>query len=150
MVRDHSYRHDEVQAMTKAKKNYLTKKQLKELRTLLVKSLEELGGRNREMFNDMSRTEMEQKADELDQASDETNHMLNLRIHDREQKLINKVRKVIENLDRGDYGYCISCSAPIGYERLKARPVAELCIDCKKEFEAREKRERDLSRLTGL
>jgi len=133
-----------------AKRHYLTKKQLAELRKLLEQRLEELGDRNREVFSDLTKKEIEVKADELDQANDETNRMLNFRIHDREQKLIRKFRKTLERLDSGDYGYCESCDEPIGFERLKARPVADLCIECKKEYEAREKRERDMSRLTGL
>ena len=132
------------------KRHYLTKKQLAELRELLVKRLEELGDRNREVFNDLTKKELEVKADELDQANDETSRMLSFRIHDREQKLIRKFKKTLDKLDEGEYGYCESCDEPIGFERLKARPVADLCIECKKEFEAREKRERDMSRLTGL
>ena len=34
---------------------------------------------------------------------------------------------------RGDYGACIRCGGPIGFERLDARPFAELCIACARE-----------------
>jgi DnaK suppressor protein len=35
--------------------------------------------------------------------------------------------------------HCDSCGEEIGEERLKARPVTTLCIDCKKKEEALEK-----------
>jgi len=30
----------------------------------------------------------------------------------------------------GGYGRCLRCGEPIGFDRLAARPAAELCIDC--------------------
>ncbi len=132
------------------RRHYLTKKQLKELREILERQLAELEGRNQDILSGMTSKEMEVHPDNLDQATDESTRMLELRIHDREQKLVAKIRKTIAKMDEGEYGYCESCGEPIGFERLKARPVADLCIECKREFEARERRERDLSQLTGI
>jgi DnaK suppressor protein len=39
---------------------------------------------------------------------------------------------------------CESCGGPIGTDRLKARPVTTLCIDCKSDQEAQERRQRGL------
>ena len=36
----------------------------------------------------------------------------------------------IARIDAGEYGICIRCGRAIGAERLRARPEAELCIDC--------------------
>ena len=30
----------------------------------------------------------------------------------------------------GTYGVCVRCTGPIGVDRLRARPTAELCISC--------------------
>jgi DnaK suppressor protein len=35
-----------------------------------------------------------------------------------------------ERLRLGTYGVCARCSRPIGVDRLRARPTAELCIAC--------------------
>jgi len=133
-----------------AKKKYLTKKQIKELKEILQKKLDELGGRNDDVISNMTKTEMEVHPDDIDQAAEESSRMLSMRIHDREQKLIGKIRSTLAKVESPEYGYCQSCGEPIGFERLTARPVADLCIECKLEFEARERRERDISRLTGL
>ena len=69
--------------------------------------------------------------DELDQAAEEDNRRTELRIRDRERKLINKINETLEKIDNGDYGYCKSCKYPIGKARLEARPTADLCISCK-------------------
>ncbi len=36
----------------------------------------------------------------------------------------------VAHLAAGGYGRCERCGAPIGSERLAARPTARLCIDC--------------------
>ncbi len=33
-------------------------------------------------------------------------------------------------MQAGTYGVCLRCSRPIGVDRLRARPTAELCIAC--------------------
>jgi hypothetical protein len=37
------------------------------------------------------------------------------------------------------FGLCASCGEPIGAARLRARPVTELCIECKREAERLER-----------
>jgi RNA polymerase-binding protein DksA len=44
---------------------------------------------------------------------------------------LHEVDAAIERLDNGTYGRCESCGAEIPAERLEARPVARLCVDCK-------------------
>ena len=41
-------------------------------------------------------------------------------------------------MEEGTYGICENCGEPIPYKRLKARPVARLCIRCKEEEELNE------------
>ncbi len=35
----------------------------------------------------------------------------------------------------GSYGYCTKCGQEIGFERLRANPGAERCIQCQTQFE---------------
>jgi len=77
--------------------------------------------------------------DPNDRATQEEEFTLELRTRDRERKLIKKIKQSIEDLDKGDYGYCESCGTEIGIRRLEARPTATLCIDCKTLDEIREK-----------
>lgn len=77
--------------------------------------------------------------DPTDRASLESDRNFELRIRDRERKLINKIREALERIDDGTFGLCETCEEPIGPERLRVRPVTTLCIDCKTEQERQEK-----------
>lgn len=77
--------------------------------------------------------------DPNDRATQESEFSLELRTRDRERKLIKKIEESLENLERGDYGYCETCGVEIGIRRLEARPTATQCIDCKTLDEIREK-----------
>ncbi|MBO4441787.1 TraR/DksA C4-type zinc finger protein [bacterium] len=79
--------------------------------------------------------------DEADQANffEQRNRLLRLR--DRDRKLINKIHETLRKIDNNEYGICENCGCDINFERLKLRPVASLCIDCKREEEEREKRD---------
>lgn len=41
-----------------------------------------------------------------------------------------EVEAAEDRLERGDYGRCESCGAPVAPARLEARPTARTCIDC--------------------
>lgn len=78
-------------------------------------------------------------ADPSDRATQEEEFSLELRTRDRERKLIRKIDKTIDLIDKEDYGFCDQCGIEIGIRRLEARPTATLCIDCKTLAEIRER-----------
>ena len=80
--------------------------------------------------------------DPTDRASMESNRNSELRMRDRERKLIFKIQQALQRLDDGDYGICEECGEEIGIERLKARPVTTLCIVCKSDQETAERKAR--------
>jgi DnaK suppressor protein len=84
-------------------------------------------------------------ADVNDQATLESERSFELRIKDRERKLIGKVQDALRKMADGSYGICESCGEPISVKRLQARPVTTYCINCKAEQEAEEKREEVLA-----
>lgn len=77
--------------------------------------------------------------DPTDRATQESDRNFELRIRDRERKLMNKVKEALERLENGDFGVCEECGEEISDARLKARPVTTLCIDCKMEAEKKER-----------
>ncbi len=78
--------------------------------------------------------------DEIDAASSEMNLAFQGRLRERERGLIGKIEQALKKIMDGVYGECESCGEQISLQRIKARPVAELCIDCKGEQEALERR----------
>ncbi len=78
--------------------------------------------------------------DEIDTASSEINLQFTGRLREREQGLLAKIDTALQKIEEGEFGECVSCGEDIGVKRLRARPVAELCIDCKAEQEKLERR----------
>jgi len=77
--------------------------------------------------------------DVIDQAARESNLAFELRLRDREQKLLKKIEKALKKIEDGSYGICEVCGEPINEKRLIARPEATLCIECKRAQERMEK-----------
>ncbi len=114
-----------------------------------LKKFEEiLNVRRRELLEEAGRTvggmtaEKENTPDPTDRASIEADGISVLRIRDRERKLLSKIDEALARIQLGTYGICEECGGEIGLERLNARPVTTLCIDCKAEQEAEERRVR--------
>ena len=107
----------------------LLNQRLRELRSEAEKTVENMDGD-------------ENFPDPTDRASMESNRNSELRIRDRERKLIFKIQEALQRLDDGEYGVCEQCGEEIGIERLKARPVATLCIGCKSDQEVEERKAR--------
>jgi DnaK suppressor protein len=82
-------------------------------------------------------------ADPTDRASHEAERSFELRIRDREHKLIKKIKKALERFENGTFGICEVCEEDISIERLKARPVTTQCIECKT-------REEDMEKALGI
>ncbi len=69
--------------------------------------------------------------DSMDEATEEETYSTQLRLHDRETFLLEKIREAMRRLDAGEIDECEECSEPIGFKRLLARPVTTLCFECK-------------------
>lgn len=116
----------------------LTKEQLDYFRKLLNHQLKELQGKIGEVVNELSE-DSKVIPDISDRATKEADLNFGLRVQDREQKLIEKIKQALKRIDDGSFGICESCEEMIDIKRLKARPVTTLCIDCKLEQEKDER-----------
>ena len=77
--------------------------------------------------------------DPTDRASAESDRNFELRIRDRERKLLTKVNSALDRIKDETYGDSDGCGDDIGIARLEARPVTTLCIKCKTKQEDFEK-----------
>lgn len=77
-------------------------------------------------------------ADPSDRAAWESDSTRELRILDRERKLLEKIEDALGRLDDGSFGECDECGEMISVGRLRARPVTTLCIECKAQQESQE------------
>ena len=105
---------------------------------LLNQRIDELLSEASKTVTDMT-DEQENFPDPNDRASLESDRNFELRIRDRERKLIRKMQEAIQRIDNGTFGLCERCGGPISEKRLIARPVTTLCIECKTKEEKLEK-----------
>ena len=116
----------------------MNKKEVEFFRDLLNQRIQELRSEAGKTVDDMD--DDENFPDPSDRASMESNRNSVLRIRDRERKLIFKIQQALQRLDAGEFGICEECGEEIAMERLKARPVTTLCIECKANKEVEEKK----------
>ncbi|MFA5584791.1 MAG: TraR/DksA C4-type zinc finger protein [Bacteriovoracaceae bacterium] len=81
------------------------------------------------------------EGDEVDIVSVEKENQLDFRLKARNAIYHKKVRKSLQKIEDGTFGECEDCGEEISYNRLLARPTADLCIHCK---EAEEKNENQM------
>lgn len=117
----------------------MQKKRRDYFRDLLSKQLQELLSEADKTISGMT-DEKNDFPDPTDRATLESQRSFLLRIRDRERKLIAKITSALERIEDGTFGICESCGGEISFKRLKARPVATYCIECKKKQEDMEKK----------
>jgi DnaK suppressor protein len=120
----------------------MNKKDLEYFRNVLQTDLDTLLAKAGIAVGELIGSASSNEADPLDRATEEQARNNQLRIRDRESRLIVKIKKSLLAIEEGSYGICESCEEPISIERLKARPVTSYCITCKTKQEA-------LERITG-
>lgn len=81
--------------------------------------------------------------DIADRASEETDRALELRIRDRQRKLVAKIDSALRRIEEGEFGYCRETGEPISLKRLVARPTTTLSLEAQERHERREKVHRD-------
>lgn len=120
------------------KQTTLKSEKLKTYKALLTQKINELLSEAGKTVSEMTNGK-ENYPDPNDRASLESDRNFELRIRDRERKLIMKMQEAIKRIDDGIFGVCEVCGGPISEKRLMARPVTTLCIDCKTKQEKIEK-----------
>jgi DnaK suppressor protein len=83
--------------------------------------------------------------DSVDLAALEINQNSLVKVGKRELNHLKKIEVALKKIEEGTYGECESCGEQIGVARLLARPVAQLCIDCKTAQENEERKYTDRS-----
>jgi DnaK suppressor protein len=123
--------------------SYLTPEQLEHFRSRLLawrrEVLEEAEQTIEQLRSDVNR----EVGDEADRATIENDHAIELRVRDRQRKLLRKIDAALHRIDDGTYGYCEETGEAIGLARLEARPIATLSLEAQERYERRERHHAD-------
>ncbi len=69
--------------------------------------------------------------DFVDQASDDNEVHVNIRLLQTDAKLLRAIEAAISRIENGNYGVCTVCEEEISLARLNAVPWTSVCIACK-------------------
>lgn len=120
----------------------MRKRELNQIKKLLTEQLSQLLGREDCSLVEVSESN-DNMSDALDRATKIAERNFSHRLCSREKLLIRKIERSLRDIENGTYGRCEHCEEDISVKRLKARPTARYCIDCKTQMETME-------RLTGI
>ena len=116
---------------TNVARNGLKAEILDELRDALLQEREQLV-RQIKTLSSASLTSARQAGEEFaDVASDDFMRETELTLMSEEGDRLALINSALEEISNGTYGICMDCDKPIPAGRLKAKPYAKLCIDCK-------------------
>jgi len=69
--------------------------------------------------------------DFVDQASDDNEVHVNIKLLQTDAKLLRAIEAAIGRIENGSFGICTSCEEEISAARLNAVPWSSVCIACK-------------------
>lgn len=114
----------EAELLAQSADDYMNATQQQFFRTLLLSQRGELQARIAEEFEGLRVRET--NSDPADIGSAEEQRQWQLRLLEREKKLLDKIDEALDRLARGEYGWCRETGEPIGLKRLLLRPTASL------------------------
>jgi len=116
----------------------MNKRDLNQIKKILTQQLKELLSRVDCSLEGLGEVE-ENLSDPVDIAAQVSERNFSNHLCRREKLLIRKIEQSLQDIEDGVYGLCENCEEEISIKRLKARPTARYCIDCKTKLETMER-----------
>ncbi len=119
---------------------YMCPEQLAYFYNILNAQKEELQSDSDSVLNSVrmaEKTESVGVGDESDNASYNQDITMDLRISERNNKLLQKINAALARMESGEYGYSVISGDEIGLKRMMARPLATMTIEEQEEYENR-------------
>jgi DnaK suppressor protein len=135
-----NYKNIELPAKYTPKKTepYMCPEQLAYFYNILMTQKEELESDSDSVLNAVRMAEKTENAgvgDESDTASYNQDITMDLRISERNNKLLQKINAALARMETGEYGYSVISGDEIGLKRMIARPLATMTIEEQEEYE---------------
>lgn len=115
----------------------LTPEELKSFKERLMRERDEVATRIRDRAN-TARVE-DHPVEEMDQANRATEEAFNMRLLDKEVKLLREIEGALVKFESGEFGICEGTGEPIERRRLEARPWTRYSFAYKEQLEREKK-----------
>lgn len=116
----------------------LNKKELAAFQKRLEQLRDEVSGRIRDRAS-TARVDENDLIEEMDQANRATEEAFNMRLLDKEVKLLREIQGALAKFDEGTYGTCEGTGEQIERRRLEARPWTRYSVAYKEQLEREKK-----------
>ena len=119
---------------------YMCVEQLAYFYQLLTTQKEELLSDRDSVLNAVrlaEKTEAAGVGDDSDNATYKQDITMDLRMSDRNNKLLQKINAALDRIENGSYGYSVVSGDEIGLQRMLARPLATMTVEEQEEYEQR-------------
>jgi DnaK suppressor protein len=108
------------------------KKDLEERRQQILQDMEDYKGESGE-----GRVKFPEYGDKQDENAQEIGeYSTNLATNQVLESTLRDIEASLKRIEDGTYGVCKYCKKPIGEKRMKARPVASACVECKTKLQS--------------
>lgn len=117
----------------------LTKKELEHFKSKLEELRDEVADRIRNRANTARVEAYNELTEEIDQANHATEEAFNMRLLDKEVKLLREIEGALRKFDENTYGICEGTGEQIERKRLEARPWTRYSVSYKEQLEREKK-----------
>jgi len=114
----------------------LSKTQVQNLYSMLVEERDRINARIRQRVGQATE-DASPLAEEGDIAQRATEQDYQLRLADKQHKLLDQVMNALSKMENGEYGMCEGSDEPIGFRRLEIRPWARYSVEYKERMDRR-------------
>ncbi len=109
----------------------MQKSELDFFKGLLLQRKEQILKNLEGVKEEISELQSQELNDEGDFAAANSDRLVENAIISKQQKELEEIERALNKIESGEYGICEMCEDPIGTHRLKVKPHAVYCIDCR-------------------
>ena len=108
-----------------------SKKQIEELKQILITRQEIIQSNIQDSIDNISKLNDCDCKDELDFAEASSDSFTSGIIVNQQKQELQEIKEALKSIESGSYGICEMCDESIAIGRLKAKPFAKFCTDCR-------------------
>ena len=109
----------------------MQKSELEYFKSILISRKEQIEKNLSGVHEEITELQGQELNDEGDHAAANSDSLVESAIISQQQKELEEINNALMKIESGDYGICEMCEDPIGFQRLKVKPHAVYCIDCR-------------------
>ena len=106
-------------------------KQIKELRTILLNRKRDIQNNIKDGVDNIAKLNDCDCKDELDFAEASSDTFTSELIVTQQRNELDEIESALKSIEKNTYGICEMCDEAISLGRLKAKPFAKFCTDCR-------------------